>query len=148
MGYFIVIRCLHFDDVVVIKPKGEVHLWMVIKISLYFFVMLVNNSYHRLDWRQTYRDHWRVSSYSMASFSIPGSRWTSSFAASVCPRNIKECSGVFFWVLAPCRLTSRCQRFGETYCLHLQDWTTSSSPPWNPQISLLFWTLSIVLVIC
>jgi hypothetical protein len=26
----------------------------------------------------------------------------------------------FFWVLAPCRLVGRCQRFGETYCLHLQ----------------------------
>jgi hypothetical protein len=28
---------------------------------------------------------------------------------------------MFFWVLAPCKLVSRCQRFGETYCLHLQD---------------------------
>jgi hypothetical protein len=28
----------------------------------------------------------------------------------------------FFWVLAPCRLVGKCQRFGETYCLHLQPW--------------------------
>jgi hypothetical protein len=28
----------------------------------------------------------------------------------------------FFWVLAPCRLNGTCQRFGETYCLHLQGW--------------------------
>jgi hypothetical protein len=27
---------------------------------------------------------------------------------------------MMFWVLAPCRLVGRCQRFGETYCLHLQ----------------------------
>jgi hypothetical protein len=27
---------------------------------------------------------------------------------------------MFFWVLSPCRLVSRSQRFGETYCLHLQ----------------------------
>jgi hypothetical protein len=27
---------------------------------------------------------------------------------------------MFFWVLAPCRLVGRCQRFGETCCLHLQ----------------------------
>jgi hypothetical protein len=27
---------------------------------------------------------------------------------------------MMFWVLAPCRLVSVCQRFGETYCLHLQ----------------------------
>jgi hypothetical protein len=29
---------------------------------------------------------------------------------------------LFFWVLAPCRLVGRCQRFGEIYCLHLQPW--------------------------
>jgi hypothetical protein len=28
----------------------------------------------------------------------------------------------FFWVLAPCRLDGWCQRFRETYCLHLQHW--------------------------
>jgi hypothetical protein len=27
---------------------------------------------------------------------------------------------MFFWILAPCILVGRCQRFGETYCLHLQ----------------------------
>jgi hypothetical protein len=27
-----------------------------------------------------------------------------------------------FWVLEPCRLDGRCQRFGETYCLHHQGW--------------------------
>jgi hypothetical protein len=27
---------------------------------------------------------------------------------------------LLFWVLAPCRLVGRYQRFGETYCLHLQ----------------------------
>jgi hypothetical protein len=27
----------------------------------------------------------------------------------------------FFWVLAPCKLVGRCQRFGETYSLHRQD---------------------------
>jgi hypothetical protein len=29
---------------------------------------------------------------------------------------------MLFWVLAPCRLVGRCQRFGETYCFHLQSW--------------------------
>jgi hypothetical protein len=29
---------------------------------------------------------------------------------------------MFFWILAPCILVGRCQRFGETYCLHLQGW--------------------------
>jgi hypothetical protein len=27
---------------------------------------------------------------------------------------------IFFWVMAPCRLVGRCQRFGGTYCLNLQ----------------------------
>jgi hypothetical protein len=27
---------------------------------------------------------------------------------------------MFFWVLAPYRIVGRCQRFGETYYLHLQ----------------------------
>jgi hypothetical protein len=27
---------------------------------------------------------------------------------------------MLIWVLAPCRLVSRCQRFGETSCLHLR----------------------------
>jgi hypothetical protein len=27
---------------------------------------------------------------------------------------------MLFWVLAPCRLDDRCQRFGEILCLHLQ----------------------------
>jgi hypothetical protein len=30
---------------------------------------------------------------------------------------------LFFWVLAPYRLVGRCQRFGETYCLHLHGWS-------------------------
>jgi hypothetical protein len=28
---------------------------------------------------------------------------------------------IMIWVLTLCRLVGRCQRFGETYCLHLQD---------------------------
>jgi hypothetical protein len=27
---------------------------------------------------------------------------------------------MFFWLSVPCRLVDRCQRFGGTYCLHLQ----------------------------
>jgi hypothetical protein len=27
---------------------------------------------------------------------------------------------LFFWVLEPCGLVGRGQRFGETYCLHIQ----------------------------
>jgi hypothetical protein len=27
---------------------------------------------------------------------------------------------LLLWVVTPCRLVGRCQRFGETYCLHLQ----------------------------
>jgi hypothetical protein len=49
---------------------------------------------------------------------------------------------LFFWVLAPCRLVGRCHRFGETYCIHFQGYTTqkprrtsSSSPLWKPQFS-------------
>jgi hypothetical protein len=34
---------------------------------------------------------------------------------------------MFFWVLAPCRLVGRWQRFEETYCLHLQTWTLTST---------------------
>jgi hypothetical protein len=29
---------------------------------------------------------------------------------------------MMFWVLAPCRLVGRYQRFGETHCPHLQAW--------------------------
>jgi hypothetical protein len=29
---------------------------------------------------------------------------------------------MMFWALAPCRLVGRCQRFGVTYCFHLQGW--------------------------
>jgi hypothetical protein len=29
-------------------------------------------------------------------------------------------SMMLFWVLVPCRLAGRCQRLGESYCLHLQ----------------------------
>jgi hypothetical protein len=35
---------------------------------------------------------------------------------------------MFFWVLAPCRLGYRFQRFRETYCLHLQPWHLPTSP--------------------
>jgi hypothetical protein len=74
---------------------------------------------------------------------------------------------MFLWVVTPCRLVGRHQRFEETHCLLLQGWsccagkwkvcmgseegqagiwlrdytasqlrtTTSSSPPWEPQIS-------------
>jgi hypothetical protein len=27
---------------------------------------------------------------------------------------------LFFWIVTPCTLVGRYQRFGETYCLHLQ----------------------------
>jgi hypothetical protein len=30
---------------------------------------------------------------------------------------------MFFWVLAPYRLVGRCQRFRETYYLHLPGWS-------------------------
>jgi hypothetical protein len=30
---------------------------------------------------------------------------------------------MLFWVLAPCGLVGRRQLFGETYCLHLQDFS-------------------------
>jgi hypothetical protein len=30
---------------------------------------------------------------------------------------------LFMWVLAPCKLVGRCQRFGETCCLHLHVYT-------------------------
>jgi hypothetical protein len=36
---------------------------------------------------------------------------------------------LFFWVLAPRRLIGRCQRFGETYCFHLQGWRWRQ--PWR-----------------
>jgi hypothetical protein len=31
-------------------------------------------------------------------------------------------SKLVFWVVTPCRLVGRYQRFGGTYCLHLQGW--------------------------
>jgi hypothetical protein len=54
---------------------------------------------------------------------------------------------LFFWVVTTCGLVGRYQRFGETYCLHLQLWrvrtssqpritTTESSPPSEPLSSL------------
>jgi hypothetical protein len=36
---------------------------------------------------------------------------------------------MIFWVLAPCRLVGRCQRFGGTYCLHLQGWSCNAPLP-------------------
>jgi hypothetical protein len=33
---------------------------------------------------------------------------------------------IFFWDLVLCRLIGRCQRFGETYCLHLQGWSVNA----------------------
>jgi hypothetical protein len=32
---------------------------------------------------------------------------------------------LFFWVLSPCRIVGRCQRFEETYRLHLQGLSVS-----------------------
>jgi hypothetical protein len=34
---------------------------------------------------------------------------------------------MLFWVVTPCRLVGRHERFGETYCLHLQDVTTQKN---------------------
>jgi hypothetical protein len=34
---------------------------------------------------------------------------------------------ILFWVLVLCRLADRCQRFGETYCLHLQGWSEAGN---------------------
>jgi hypothetical protein len=53
---------------------------------------------------------------------------------------------MFFWVVMPCRLEGRYQRFGATYCLHLQGWAqknivtalhtlySSSKRYWSDQI--------------
>jgi hypothetical protein len=46
----------------------------------------------------------------------------------------------FFRVLVPCRLVGRCQRFGETYCLHLQGRSAklgSGGRPWKGPIPSL-----------
>jgi hypothetical protein len=39
---------------------------------------------------------------------------------------------LFSWVLEPCRLEGGCQRFGGTYCLHLQP-TYESTGRQNPE---------------
>jgi hypothetical protein len=34
---------------------------------------------------------------------------------------------MLFWILTPCKLVGRCQRFEKkTYCLHLQGWSDST----------------------
>jgi hypothetical protein len=44
---------------------------------------------------------------------------------------------MFFWVLAPCRLAGRCQRFGETLHLQLWRWRQFVSPKrWHLPASL------------
>jgi hypothetical protein len=54
-------------------------------------------------------------------------------------RNLNTTLMVAFWVVTPYVLADGCQRFGGTYCLHLQGFiqktTMVSSPPWEPQIS-------------
>jgi hypothetical protein len=42
---------------------------------------------------------------------------------------------MFFWVLVLCKLTGRCQCFGETYCHHLHGWR------WRQYVSLKLWHL-------
>jgi hypothetical protein len=39
------------------------------------------------------------------------------------------------WVLAPCGFVDRCQRFGETCCLHLQGWSNKAIK-WRAYIGL------------
>jgi hypothetical protein len=52
-----------------------------------------------------------------------------------------------FWVVTPCRLVRRYQRFGGTYCLHLQPWTWSSMLLRKvylcPYVSVLTWNAQI-----
>jgi hypothetical protein len=38
---------------------------------------------------------------------------------------------LFFLVLASCRLVGRCQRFGDTYCLHIQGWSGDAGKWWD-----------------
>jgi hypothetical protein len=40
---------------------------------------------------------------------------------------------LLFWVMTPCGLVSRYQRFGETYCLHLQGFSYESTRRHNPE---------------
>jgi hypothetical protein len=61
---------------------------------------------------------------------------------------------LFFWVMTPSRLVGRTQRFGETYCHHLQgpESTRRHSPeeqhryPWRPENlkSQKFWNFLLV----
>lgn len=44
---------------------------------------------------------------------------------------------MFFRVLVPCRLITRCQRFGVTYCLLLSKMNHDYSPPKFSPVSLL-----------
>jgi hypothetical protein len=44
-----------------------------------------------------------------------------------------------FWVLTPCTLVNRCQRFGETNCLCLQGWRRTSPPPPRSMFFPLMW---------
>jgi hypothetical protein len=48
---------------------------------------------------------------------------------------------MFFWVLVPCRLVGRCQRFGETYCLHLQGWSLHRCENIKSRPLVCFWAL-------
>jgi hypothetical protein len=51
-----------------------------------------------------------------------------------------------FWVVTPCRLVGRFQRFGETYCIHLSSskcWYLPTSPHGVTKQSYIF-TLSDV----
>jgi hypothetical protein len=41
---------------------------------------------------------------------------------------------MIFWGLAPCTLVGRCQRFGETYYLHLQDRRSRQMPPFQGNV--------------
>jgi hypothetical protein len=43
---------------------------------------------------------------------------------------------MLFWVLTPCRLVGRYQRFGETHCLHLQGGQDVSPKRWYVPTSL------------
>jgi hypothetical protein len=50
---------------------------------------------------------------------------------------------MLFWVLASCRLVSRWQRFGETYCPHFQDWNGDAGK-WRDLQMLREWAQSVL----
>jgi hypothetical protein len=75
-----------------------------------------------------------VTNYHSAATTDMTWRWVRILILTICIMVLSK-KAMLFWVVTPCRLVSRYQRFGETYCLHLKPWR------WRQYVSPKCWHL-------